>query len=114
MRLDRDPAHRHVFDAMTRERLEQLTRMEGVAARHRLGGVPRLTAASPARSSEATVFQFRASSSRSDIGRRRASMTASGTASGSRTASATGSAPRAGSFGEDTESAYRAHRSRSQ
>lgn len=32
------------------------------------------------------MFQFNASSSRSDIGRRRASMTASGTASGSRTA----------------------------
>lgn len=94
MRLDGDPVDRHILDAVTRERLKQLARMEHVAVAHWPAVAPRLTAARPALSSDATVFQFNASSSRSDIGRRRASMTASGTASGSRTA--TGSAASTG------------------
>lgn len=73
--------------------------------------VLRLTAARPARSSEATVFQFNASSSRSDIGRRRASMTASGTASGSRTATGSlASTGRGGSADDPTRGAYRDRR----
>jgi hypothetical protein len=43
-----------------------------------------VTLASPARSSSATAFQLRASSKRLDIGRRRASSTASSLTSGSR------------------------------
>ena len=88
VRLDGDPSDRDVLDAMTCERLEQLARMEHVAVAHRSAVVRRLTAARPTRSSEATVFQFNASSSRPAIGRRRASITASGTTSGSRTAPA--------------------------
>ncbi len=86
MGLDSDPTDGDVFDLVTRERLKQLAGVERVAAAHGFGVVRRFTAARPTRSSEATVFQFNASSSRSDIGRRRASTTASGTASGSRTA----------------------------
>jgi hypothetical protein len=63
----------------------------------------------PARSSDATVFQLNASSSRSDIGRRRAASVAAGAASGSRTKSATAaSAGRADSLGKVTGPAYRA------
>lgn len=108
--LDRNPADSHVFDFVARERLEQLARVKGVLAAHELGVRP-FTAASPARNSDATVFQFKASSNRSDIGRRRASMTASGTASGSRAASLTReSARRVGSSDEPTKAAYRPSR----
>jgi hypothetical protein len=71
------------------KRPEQLARIEAlVVAGHCLGFVP-VTFARPARSSTATAFQLTASANRSDIGRRRASITASGLASGSRTEAAT-------------------------
>ena len=109
MRLDRDPSNGDVLDTVTRERLEQLAGMERVAVAHWSAGVRRLTAARPARSSDATVFQFNASSSRSDMGRRRASITASGTASGSRTATGSpDSTGRGGSADDPTRGAYRA------
>lgn len=109
MRLNRDPANRDVLHSVTRKRLEQLARMERVAVAHWSAVVPRLTAARPARSSDATVFQFNASSSRSDIGRRRASITASGTANGLRTATGSVALPARGCSADDpTSRAYRA------
>src|SRR3984957_9593112 len=92
--LDGDAADGHVLDAVSGEREEQLARVEGVGLAHRSSLERVLATSRPACSSAASAFQLKASSRRSDMGRRRAARTASAASSGSRTAACWSTAAR--------------------